>query len=209
MTPFPPDAPLQQLSAIPGVVGSVLFRPGGEVVSTQFPPVFDRAGIDGLARQLAGDAYFQEWVSGEHGALDLRYGDGTAMIRSVDGGWLLVLCTTQTNAQLLSMSLTQVVRKLRTVGQPADVRPPAAVAPPGSAGPAAPQPPSTLDRLRAIVQAELGAHAPQALEILAAASERPKDLRSAADDIEKLTKLFISTKKAAEIARRMKDVLGG
>jgi hypothetical protein len=195
------EAALQQLSAVPGVVGSLLFGAGGDVFASQFPPVFERAGLDLLARQLASDGYFQEWLSGEEGALELRYGDGTALVRCVDGSWLLVLCTHQANPQLLSMSLTQVVRRLRMApvrrGEPA-------------AEPPAPAPaPSRLDLLRAVVQAELGPHAPQALEILATAGEAPRDLRRAADDIEKLTKLFISTKKAGEIARKMKDILGG
>ncbi len=203
------DASLQQLSGIPGVVGSLLFGAGGDIVASQFPPVFDPGGLDRLAKQLAADSYFQEWVAGEGGTLDLRYGDGTVMVRSVEDTWLLVLCTTQANPQLLSMSLTQVVRRLRT---PAGARLtgelPAASAPP-PVPPAAPPPPSTLDRLRAVVQSELGTHAPQALEILAVAGEKPKDLRRAADDIEKLTKLFISKKKASEIARRMMEILGG
>lgn len=191
---------LQQLSAVPGVVGSLVFAGTGQVVASQFPPVFDASGLDRLAKQLAADAFFPEWVSGEGGAVELRYADGTVLVRSLDGSWLLVLCTTQANPQLLSMSLTQVVRKLRAVPH---------APPPAEAPRAAPQPPSALDRLRAVVKAELGEHAPQALEILAAAGERPKDLRRAADDVEKLTKLFISTKKAGEIARKMKDVLGG
>lgn len=196
------EAALQQLAEVPGVVGGLVFGAGGEVVAAQFPPVFDRGGLDQLARQLAADGYFQEWLAGDDAALDLRFGDGTALVRAVDDTWLLVLCTTQANPQLLSMSLTQVVRRLRM--SPAR-RPPAA---PAAAQPAAP-PPSRVDLLRAVIQAELGPHAPQALEILAAAGDGPGELRRAADDIEKLTKLFISTRKAGEIARKMKDILGG
>jgi hypothetical protein len=195
------EAALQQLSAVPGVIGALVFEGGGEVVSSQFPPVFDRSALDQLARQLAGDTYFQEWLSSEDGALDLRFGDGTTLIRSVAGSWLLVLCTTDANPQLLSMSLTQVVRRLRMApaGRPASARTPADTPAPL---------PSRLELLRTVVRAELGPHAPQALEILAAAGEDPGALRSAAEDVEKLTKLFISTKKAGEIARKMKAILG-
>lgn len=195
------EAALQQLAQVPGVVGGLVFEASGEVVASQFPPVFDRAGLEQLARQLAGDAYVQEWLSEEDTALDLRFGDGTALVRGMDGSWLLVLCTTQANPQLLSMSLTQVVRRLRMAPARRLAAPPPAVTP-------AP-PPARSDLLRAVVQAELGPHAPQALEILASAGEEPRALRRAAEDIEKLTKLFISTKKAGEIARKMKDILGG
>jgi predicted regulator of Ras-like GTPase activity (Roadblock/LC7/MglB family) len=182
-----PDAPLEQLAAIPGVVGGLLFGPDGEVFASRFPAVFDPAGLAELASRLAADAWLRASAAGEGRALELRYGDGTVMIRSVADAWLLVLCTTQANAQLVSMALTQAVRRLRA-----------------SVGPT----PSARDRLRAVVQSELGAQAPRALEALAAVTDDPQDLRRAADEIEKVTKLFISVKKAGEIARRMKDVLG-
>lgn len=197
------QAALQQLSGIPGVVGSLVFDQGG-VASSAFPPVFDATGLRSLATRLSSDAYFQAWIAGENGALDLRYVDGHVSIRAVDRAWLLVLCTAQANAQLLSMSLTQVVRRLSTPGAVTGEFPLPAAAPP----PAAPQAPSVLDQLRAIVKAELGNHASQALEILSKAGTKPRDLVRAASDVEQLTRLFISKKKAEEIARKMKDVLG-
>jgi predicted regulator of Ras-like GTPase activity (Roadblock/LC7/MglB family) len=195
------QAALQQLSDVPGVVGSLVFGAGGEVIAAQFPPVFDRAGLDPLARQLAADGYLQEWLSSEDAGLELRYGDGTVVMRAVDGSWLLVLCTTQANSQLLSMSLTQVVRRLRMA--------PTRRAAPEAAAAATARSPSRVDLLRNLVQTELGPQAAQALELLAVAGEDAQGLRRAADDIEKLTKLFISTKKAGELARKMKDILGG
>ncbi len=193
------QASMQQLAAVPGVVGSLVFDAAGTVVASAFPPVFDAAGLQQLAAQLSADGYFQEWLTGEQAALDLRYLDGHVVVRSLDGSWLLVLCTAQANAQLLSMSLTQVVRRLRAPGA-------AAAAP--QRRPAAPPPvPSLVDRLRAIASAELGGHADKALEILSAAGPRPKDLLRATSDVEKMTRLFISKKKADEIGRMMRDVL--
>ena len=192
------EAALQQLAAVPGVVGSFVFDGRGDVVASVFPPVFDEAGLRSLAGRLAADGWFQEWMAGESAALELRYADGHALVRGLDGAWLLVLCTAQANSQLLSMSLTQVVRRLRLDGAPRAAPAPAA----------APPEPTPLERLRAIATAELGAHAAQALEILAAAGPRPKDLLRAADDVEKLTRLFISKKKAEEIGHRMRRALG-
>jgi hypothetical protein len=90
--------------------------------------------------------------------------------------------------------MTQAVRRLRAPAR-------------ADAGATAARPPSALDRLRAIATAELGAHAGQALEILAAAGPKPRDLSRAAADIEKLTRLFIDKRKAEEIARMMRDVI--
>lgn len=189
------DAALQQLGAVPGVVGSLVFDAGGQVIASAFPPVFDAGGLRGLAERLGADGYFQEWMAGEDGALDLRYLDGNVAVRTVDRSWLLVLYTAQANTQLLSMSVTQVVRRLRAAGP---LRQPEA--------PAAPATP--LDRLRTAVSAELGEHAAQALEILNAAGASPKDLLQAVADVEKLTRMFIDKKKADVVGRRLRAILG-
>jgi hypothetical protein len=173
-----------------------VFASSGAVVASSFPPVFDPTGLQQLATQLAGDGYFQESLASDKGALDLRYADGRVVIRSMRGAWLLVLCTAQANSQLLSMTMTQAIRRIRAPAPAAQE----ASAPPARAA-------SVLDRLRAIATAELGAHAGQALEILAAAGPKPRDLARAAADVEKLTRLFIDKKKADEIARMMRDVL--
>jgi predicted regulator of Ras-like GTPase activity (Roadblock/LC7/MglB family) len=175
----------------------MVFGSSGGVVASVFPPVFDAAGLQQLASQLAGDGYFQEWLGDERAALDLRFADGRVVVRSMHGSWLLVLCTAEANSQLLSMSLTQAVRRLRAP-------------PPGRFGTDAPpaQAPSALERLRAIASAELGEHAGQALKILAGAGSQPKELARAVSEIEKSTRLFISKKKAEEIGRSMRAVLG-
>lgn len=191
------ESALQQLASVPGVVGSMVFASSGAVVAASFPPVFDPTGLQQLASQLTSDTYFQEWLASEPSALDLRYADGRVVIRSMRGSWLLMLCTAQANSQLVAMSMTQAVRRLRAP-VPAGA---------GSGGPPPVRASSALDRLRAIATTELGAHAGQALEILAAAGSRPKDLARAAADIEKMTRLFIDKKKAEEIARMMRDVL--
>lgn len=193
------QASLQQLGGVPGVVGSMVFDRAGEVVASAFPPLFDASGLRQLASQLSGDAYFQEWMVGEQAALDLRYADGHVTLRALEGSWLLVLCTAPANAQLLAMSLTQVVRRLRI---PASAMP----APLRTAAPSAPAPPR-LDRLRAVVSAELGEHAAQALEILTAAGPDRKDLLRATADVEKMTRLFISKRKAEEIGAKMREIL--
>jgi predicted regulator of Ras-like GTPase activity (Roadblock/LC7/MglB family) len=193
------ESALQQLAAVPGIVGSMVFGSSGAVVASVFPPVFDLAGLQQLASLLAGDEYFQDWLADEKAALDLRYADGRVVIRSMHGSWLLVLCTADANSQLLSMTLTQAVRRLRS--------PVPAGWAPVEASPARAQASSVLERLRAIVSAELGEHAGQALEILAAAGPSPEGLSRAASEIEKMTRLFISKKKAEEIGRSMREVL--
>ena len=194
------QGPLQQLTSVPGVVGGFVFDEAGNVVTSAFPPVFEQQGLFDLAQKLAGDGYFQQWMSGEAGTLDLRYADGHVLVRTVDRSWLLVLSTAQSNAQLLSMSVTQVIRRLRSPGAPRTGEFPLSPV----TGEVLP---SVLERLRAVVVAELGQYADQGLEILNAAGPKQRDLVRAAADVEKLTRLFIDKKKAEDIGRRMRDIL--
>jgi predicted regulator of Ras-like GTPase activity (Roadblock/LC7/MglB family) len=190
---------LEQLAEVPGVVGSMVFETSGALVASAFPPVFERETLRQLASRLTADSYVHQWMVGEDAALGLRYADGHAVVRSLDGSsWLLVLCTAEANAQLLSMSLTQIVRRLRTPGPPlaSVVRP--------ATGPA----PSPVERMRAVVEAELGEHAAQALDILGRAGPKPRELLRAAADVEKLTRLFIDRKKADDVGRRLREILG-
>ena len=208
MDPTPGQrAALCQLSAVPGVVGSMVFAPSGAVAFSEFPPVFDLGGLEQLAAQLSADGYFQEWMAGDQAVLDLQFGDGQVLVRTLEGAWLLVLCTLQVNAQLLSMSLTQVLRRLRLGADPSRVHTgefPLNAAPPPPPPPAAP---SASDRLRALVSAELGDRAGQALEILAGAGTSHQELERAVADVEKLTRLFINKKKAEDLGRRMLGLL--
>ncbi len=207
MEPSPGQrAALAQLSAVPGVVGSMVFDAGGNLAFSQFPPVFDPAGLQELAARLGADGYFQEWMAGDQAVLDLHFGDGHVVVRALEGAWLLVLCTLQVNAQLLNMSLTQVLRRLRLGAEPGrgvTGELPLPAEPPPAARPA----PSALERLRALVSVELGAQAPQALEILTAAGPGRQDLEKAVGEVERLTRLFISKKKAEELGRKMAGVL--
>lgn len=204
MAPTPrQESALHHLAAIPGVVGSMVFDPDGAVVASEFPPVFDSAGLERLAGQLASDGYFQDWVRGETACLDLRYGDGRVVVRTVDDRWLLVLCTSQANPQLLSMSLTQVLRRLRA----RDGRGATGEFPLPAATPVPPPVPSPIDRLGALVREQLGPQADQAVEILAKAGPSPAELLQAVADVEKMIRLFISKKKAEEIGKRMRELL--
>lgn len=191
------DAVLQQLSAIPGVVGSMVFDATG-LRGAAFPALFDRQALEGLARELAQDTFFQEWTQGEGALYELRFAEGRVSVRPVDAGWLLVLCTAQANPQLVAMSLTQVMRRVKAGGAPA-------TSPPRPPAPVPPVP--LLERLQAVVRAELKANSDQALEMLTKAGNDPRALSGAVADVEQLVRLFISRKQADDVGRKLRDVL--
>lgn len=193
------DLVLKQLATVPGVVGALVFDARGQVVSNGFPAVFDASALGQVAQGLADDAYFGEWTADEAATWELRFADGLVTVRRAEPGWLLVLSTPQLNVQLLSMSVTQAVRRLKAA-RPAAPAVPVAVQ--------APKPPLP-ERLRAVVKASLGTHAAQALELLEKAGDAPDKLAEACVDIEKLTRLFIDQKLAEELGRKLQAVLAG
>ncbi len=208
MEPTPGQrAALCQLSAVPGVVGSMVFEPSGALAFSEFPPVFDPGALQQLAARLSADGYFQEWLADDQSVLDLQFGDGRVVVRALEGAWLLVLCTLQVNAQLLAMSLTQVLRRLRLGAEPGRLTTGEFQLPAAPASSPPPGPPEPREALRALVAAELGPQAPQGLELLAAAGPSPAELEGAVAGVEKLTRLFISKKKAEELGRKMRALL--
>jgi predicted regulator of Ras-like GTPase activity (Roadblock/LC7/MglB family) len=100
------QAALRQLAAVPGVVGSLVFDATGAVTHFEFPLTFDQGALQQLARQLAGDAFLRDWLGGGQAVMELRFVDGHVVVRALQDGWLLVLCTLQVNLPRLALSLS-------------------------------------------------------------------------------------------------------
>lgn len=117
---------LKQLATVPGVVGSMVYGARGEIVASEFPPLFEASALQRAARLLADDQVFLGSVRGVGASLDLRYAAGRALVQAAGAGTLFVLCTPAANAQLVRLSVSQASRRLETLGSPA----PRAAAPP-------------------------------------------------------------------------------
>ncbi|HZY05749.1 MAG TPA: hypothetical protein VFF02_19840 [Anaeromyxobacteraceae bacterium] len=116
---------LQQLTAIPGVVGSLACDPRGEILALEFPSVFEESTLKRVAALLADDAGALPSIVRPDGTLELRYTGGRAIVRRFPTGTLLLVCTSAINPQLLALSLTQCWRRLERFGvRPAAVPPP-------------------------------------------------------------------------------------
>ncbi|HEU4384418.1 MAG TPA: roadblock/LC7 domain-containing protein [Anaeromyxobacteraceae bacterium] len=117
---------LQQLTSIPGVVGSLACDSGGEILAFEFPSVFEEATLERVAALLADDTGALPNVVRPDGTLELRYTGGRTIVRRFPKGALLLVCTSAINPQLLALSLTQCWRRLEKFGVPR----PAAAPPP-------------------------------------------------------------------------------
>ena len=109
---------LRQLAAIPGVVGSLVYGAKGEILASEFPPLFEASTLQRAAKLLAEDRVVLGNMIGTAGSLDLRYSGGHAVVKPAGTGTLFVLCTSPMNAQLLRLSVSQASRRLETLGTP-------------------------------------------------------------------------------------------
>lgn len=124
---------LQQLTAIPGVVGALASGPRGELLASAFPPLFDELALHQVAGLFSDDTSGLRKLTGPDGSLDLRYARGRAMAKPFAGGTVVVLATLSVDAQLLGLSLEQAARRLEAAPRPAPTAPPPPAAPAGPA----------------------------------------------------------------------------
>lgn len=129
---------IDQVAAVPGVVGTLVYGPTGEVLSSAFPSLFEADSLRRVAAMLAEDDIVMGKMVGPKGALDLRFAGGRVVVKPVQGGALFVLCTSALNPQLLNLSLTQATRRLEKVPGRISAPPPAAASAPAPAVASAP-----------------------------------------------------------------------
>jgi predicted regulator of Ras-like GTPase activity (Roadblock/LC7/MglB family) len=136
---------LTQVNTVPGVVGSMVCNLEGSVVAKTFPSLFDDADLANAARILVDGAAGLETVTGKIGMVDLRYGDSRIIVRPMTGAHLVLLCTGQTNLQMLSISTAVALPKLeKLLAAPPPPSTPAA--PPVSAKAEAPAKPGKKEK---------------------------------------------------------------
>jgi len=107
---------INQLSAVPGVVGSMLCDADGRLLAQAFPPTFEAATLQHAATVLADRSAGLETALGSVGMLDVRCATGRIVVKAVDGYRLLFLCAPTVNMQLLSMSASGVAHRLEKRG---------------------------------------------------------------------------------------------
>ncbi len=109
------DAILQQLNAVPGVIGSLVCRRDGVAIACAFPPLFDSTIIDGVAAAVADSASGIHDAAGPAELLDFRYGDGRLIIKPLQDAFVLLLCTKKANLGILTISLNVAKTKLESL----------------------------------------------------------------------------------------------
>ncbi len=109
------DEILQQLNAVPGVIGSLVCGRDGVAVACAFPPLFDTAIIDGVAAAVADSASGAHGATGPAELLDFRYAEGRVVIKPLQDAFVLLLCTKKVNLGVLTISLNVAKTKLESL----------------------------------------------------------------------------------------------
>ncbi|ABB31072.1 hypothetical protein GeomeDRAFT_1594 [Geobacter metallireducens RCH3] len=108
------DEVLQQLNAVPGVIGSLVCGRDGDPIACAFPPLFDSAIIEGVTAAVTDSARGVFDATGPAELLDFRYGDGRVIIKPLQDAFVLLLCTKKVNLGVLAISLNVAKIKLES-----------------------------------------------------------------------------------------------
>jgi predicted regulator of Ras-like GTPase activity (Roadblock/LC7/MglB family) len=138
---------LSQMNTLPGIVGSMVYDPEGQILAQAFPALFDAEALASAARILLYGASGLEVASGSISMLDFRFRDSRIVVRPFTGATLLLLCTAQANLQFLNISVGMAIpkiEKLAALPKPAASSPPV----PDSKAPASQEIEGTAEKLQ-------------------------------------------------------------
>lgn len=102
---------LEQLNTVQEVIGSMVCTDRCKPLAFLFPPLFDERIIRSTCETLC-DARTWDGSHSREGVMDLRYADGRIIVRKLERGFVLVLCTRSVNLPLLNISLNVACRRL-------------------------------------------------------------------------------------------------
>ncbi len=126
---------LSHLNAVPGVVGTLLCGPDGQLLARAFPPVFEDAALEEVARAIAESTAGIGTITGPVRMLDLRHAKARIVARPVAGATLLFLCSPSMNLQPLDISASIAAPKIEKLLAGRSAAPSAADPAPAGAAP--------------------------------------------------------------------------
>jgi predicted regulator of Ras-like GTPase activity (Roadblock/LC7/MglB family) len=114
---------LKDINAVVGVTGSFVCDDEGQILARLMPNVFDGDLLSPVARTIA------QTIAGlkiarrrKVGDIDLLYDQGRLIVKSLDEGYLCILCVCRINVPLLNLTanvaakrLEQRIKELRSI----------------------------------------------------------------------------------------------
>jgi predicted regulator of Ras-like GTPase activity (Roadblock/LC7/MglB family) len=106
------QALLNHLNAVPGVIGTLVCGPDGQLIADAFPPIFEEALLADVAKTVAESTVGLATITGPVRLLDLRHANARIVARPVAGATLLFLCSPSMSLQPLEISASVAAPKL-------------------------------------------------------------------------------------------------
>lgn len=103
---------LNQLNTLPGITGSLVYNPEGQILVQAFPADFDAGPLSSVVGILLNGMLGFEVAAGSVSMLDVRFRGARIIVRPVKGATLLLLCTPQANLSFLNISVEIVIPKI-------------------------------------------------------------------------------------------------
>lgn len=103
---------LNHLNAVPGVIGTLVCGPDGQLIANAFPPLFEEALLADVAKTVAESAEGLATITGAVCLVDLRHAAARIVARPVAGATLLFLCAPTMALQPLEISASVAVPKI-------------------------------------------------------------------------------------------------
>jgi predicted regulator of Ras-like GTPase activity (Roadblock/LC7/MglB family) len=194
MKPQAMELVLHELTTLPGVCAAFLGNTEGTVLAAinrgGEAGINPSAPVRSLARTLAGLRSLRQTRALE---IDLVFQQGRVLMRTLQDNFLAVLCERQLNLPLLTMALDEAVQRLGDnsaeglIGRES-----------GS---------NEIQALVRIAHEVLGKRAGKVIEVLESSNGSREELSAAIKRAEEITRLFIDSRNAKEMAQRMRTAL--
>jgi hypothetical protein len=99
------ESVLRQINSVAGTIGSMVCDGQGRLLAHVFPALFDRSTLRTVVTVVTENVTGLFEVTGGVNLLDLRYQNGRVVIRKISGGYIILLCESSSNFQLITISM--------------------------------------------------------------------------------------------------------
>ena len=103
---------LHSLHSVKGVIGGLISDEAGEILAHTFPPVFDISTLQTTSSILNNDLVGLRYATGSVKLIDFRFELGRVIVKPLPKHNLLLLCESNLNLQLLTITVNVAVKKI-------------------------------------------------------------------------------------------------
>lgn len=187
---------LEEVNSLVGVSGSFVCNDQGVVLASVVETDVNKSDLPDVGTILLKTLKGLISISGrDHIELDLVYDDHRVLVRKIEDGCLCILSVREVNLPILHASADRAMERLE---RSVEVF---------SSNLGDKDLSEIIEKMKAIVDENLGTHADKVIKMIDESSESRESLESVCDEIEDATRLFIDKKKSKEMTAAMRALL--